>query len=54
MFGDACFVRVCPDCGSFVKADETVKLYEMTPCVRETNATCKKHGRVNMPFEGFI
>jgi hypothetical protein len=54
MYGDACFIRVCPECGTFVKADEEIKIYEMTPCVRHTNATCTKHGRINMPFEGFV
>ena len=54
MYGDACFIRVCPDCGRFVAPDEEIKIYEMAPCVRHTNATCKKHGRVTMPFEGFF
>ena len=42
------FYRVCPKCGRYVKADERSKFGEYlhdTP-----NATCKKCGRVQMPF----
>lgn len=55
VYGGAVFVRVCPKCGRFVSADETVRIYEESPAVREEpNATCGKHGRVQMPFEGFL
>lgn len=39
------FYRICPYCGRFVKADNSSKGPECGP-----NATCKKHGRVEMPF----
>ena len=53
--GHAVFARVCPTCNRFVKADEV-----MTASIRDiqqdkkANATCAKHGRVVMPFEGFF
>lgn len=51
----AVFVRVCPRCNRFVKPDKTItiKAYEIAPEPVEPNATCSKHGRVGMPFEGF-
>ena len=39
------YYRICPYCGRFVKADDSSK---GPGC--GTNATCKKHGRVEMPF----
>ena len=48
------FIRVCEKCGRFVKADETIKMNEITGLSKEPNATCKKCGRVKMVFEGFI
>ena len=40
------FYRVCPVCSAFVKPDNETHLPEnQTP-----NATCKRHGRVTMPF----
>lgn len=55
-YGDegACFVPVCEKCGRFVKADGTVSfngLGELKDC---PNATCKKCGRTQMIFEGYI
>lgn len=49
----AVFIPVCIKCGQFVKADKTIKFGEagLKP---ESNATCKKHGRVEMIFEGFF
>jgi hypothetical protein len=53
--GGATFIPVCPKCGKFVKADDSVKTSEWDGRLsEEPNATCKKCGRVNMPFEGFI
>jgi hypothetical protein len=48
------FVRVCPNCSRFVKADESIKLFTMHPHIREPNASCKRCGRVEMPMEGFF
>ena len=46
------FLRACPECGRFVKADETVLANDDGPS-KKPNATCKVHGRVTMPFEGW-
>lgn len=54
-FGSAQFIPKCPVCGRFVKADKTTPFranyehYEFGP-----NATCTKHGHVEMPFEGWF
>lgn len=55
-FGRATFVPVCPKCGRFVKADEEMTFsYTDHPGINsKPNATCAKHGRVQMPFEGFL
>ena len=56
----ATFVPVCKACGRFVKADETLSLVVDTDFMpwlikpRTPNATCKKCGRTEMLFEGFI
>ena len=50
--GPAIFVRRCPICFRFVKADETVR-YNDFGLADEPNATCSKHGRVKMLFQGF-
>lgn len=42
------YFRVCPNCGRYVKADETCRIPEYQG--KEPNATCKKCGRVQMPF----
>lgn len=52
------FVPVCPHCGRYVKADATLD-YRYNECNGITtfpngNATCKKCGRVEMPFEGYL
>ena len=57
LYGDMMFIRVCPECGRFVKADKILEYrnYEFQDRVEFNvpNATCAKHGRVNMPFEGY-
>lgn len=50
----ALFVPVCPTCGRFVKADDSVRINGLGEVSKEPNATCKKHGRVCMPFEGYL
>lgn len=52
--GDATFVRVCPKCGQFVKADAEVFVNEDTGLRPSPTATCRKDGRVEMPFVGFM
>lgn len=49
------FIPVCEICGRFVKADKSMMLTEEGDFDREaTNATCKRHGRVQMLFLGYI
>lgn len=53
--GGATFVPVCPNCGRFVKADPTVSVSAWDGrLANSANGTCKKCGRVSMPFEGFL
>jgi hypothetical protein len=44
------FIRLCPVCGRFVKADDSINCNIDGVPIDEANATCKKHGRVQMPF----
>jgi hypothetical protein len=55
-YGDegATFVPVCEKCGRFVKADQNVVFTYDGPPLDAPNATCKKCGRVQMLFEGYI
>jgi uncharacterized Zn finger protein len=52
------FLPICPNCGRYVKADEKLEtLYnEWTDesKIESPNATCKKCGRVQMFFEGYL
>ena len=50
----ACFIRVCPKCGRFVKSDESILLNGDGSLPGRPTATCSEHGRVEMPFEGFF
>lgn len=50
----ATFRRVCSICSCFVKADAEVLINEITGLKDQPNATCKKHGRVQMDFIGFF
>ena len=50
----ATYVRRCPICYRFVKADESIRVNGLDEIMDEPNATCKQHGRVKMIFEGFI
>ena len=52
--GGAMFVPVCPNCGRFVKADDSVMVNDWLGLAQQQNATCSKCGRVEMPFEGFF
>ncbi|MBO7070545.1 MAG: hypothetical protein J6W09_04550 [Bacteroidales bacterium] len=42
------YYRVCPKCGRYVKPDDGCRLPEYQR--NDPNATCKKCGRVQMPF----
>lgn len=50
----AVFIPHHEDCGLFVKADPTIAVGDDTGLKDQPNATCKKHGRVEMIFEGFF
>lgn len=52
--GSAVFIPVHEGCGMIVKADDSIFTNEMTGLKRQPNATCKKHGMVEMVFEGFF
>ena len=47
------FIRQCPECALYVRADHSCEVNGFGE-VRdnEPNATCKRHGRVQMPFVG--
>jgi len=49
----AVFVRVCSKCGRFVKSDEVIYIGD-AGLRSGPNATCRKCGRIEMVFEGFI
>lgn len=46
------FRRICPICGRFIIADKVV--HYKNGVEYKSNGTCKKHGRIKMPFEEFI
>jgi len=51
----ATFVRVCPTCGRFVRARRLIRFhFEGPPIDGRWTGTCRKCGRIEMPFEGFI
>ena len=52
--GDPVFVPVCLTCGRFVKADGSIFVNELGRFRDDSNAECKKCGRVSMPFDGFF
>ena len=57
-YGEECatFVPVCPKCGRFVKADESIE-FAKDGSIGDNlpaNATCKRCGRISMPCDGFI
>ena len=52
--GKLVFIPVCPKCGRFVKAHETVTVNGLGEYVSKPNATCARCGQVEMPFEGFF
>lgn len=53
--GHLVFARVCPQCSRFVSPDKgalsVTESFDGIYTFKE-NATCKKHGRVQMPFIG--
>ena len=47
------FIRICPNCGRFVKADDCAMVNGLEEVSKEPNATCSKCGRVTMIFDGW-
>ena len=52
--GEAVFLPKCPVCGRFVTADKTVSANRDGYFDDEINATCRRDGRVAMPFAGWF
>lgn len=52
--GGATFVPVCPSCGRFVRADGAIMVSEGLGLKEQPNGTCRRCGRVEMIFEGFV
>lgn len=52
--GGATFIRRCVKCNLFVKADRRVFVNEETGLKKQPNATCRKCGRTEMLFVGFL
>jgi hypothetical protein len=55
-YGDLLFVRCCPVCHAFVKADAEIAVLRNSDGaarVVKPNAMCHRHGRVIMEFEGY-
>jgi len=50
----AVFVPVREKCGRFVKSDEFLPVHGLHELRDQPNATCSKHGRVKMLFEGWF
>jgi len=51
--GGAMFIPRCPKCGRYVKADESVFVSD-AGLRKAPNGTCKRDGRVEMYFIGFM
>ena len=52
--GGATFIRRCSKCNRFVKADAQIRANEEMGLMPGPNATCRKDGRVEMLFQGFL
>ena len=52
--GTAVFVRVCENCGRFVKANDVIRANDWTGLHPEPNAMCAKCGPTHMLLEGFM
>ena len=54
VYGDgAYFIPICSICGRFVRADKEIFANDFG-LKKQSNATCKKCGRIEMIFEGFF
>lgn len=52
--GEAFFIPKCPECGRYVKCDEYLLINGLGEMSTLPNGTCKKHGRINMLFQGWF
>jgi ribosomal protein S27AE len=52
--GVATFVPVCSKCGRFVAADDAIPVSFDGFVPGRPNATCRRCGRTEMPFEGWL
>mgnify|MGYP001610076632 CR=1 FL=1 len=50
----AMFIPVCPLCRRFVRSDKTITFNGEEGPKKQPNATCRRCGRVEMPFEGYV
>ena len=50
-YGNYAFRAICPICGEPVQCDESID-FDDKGYIKQPNATCLKHGRVEMPFAG--
>ncbi len=48
------FVRQCPRCARYVVADKSIQENPHFGPKNQPNATCSVHGRVKMPFIGYV
>lgn len=54
VYGDAIYAARCPRCARFVQTDDTARRHEDSAELTHPNATCRKHGRVETPFLGWV
>lgn len=52
--GELWFLPICKECSRFVKADTSVYVNGFGQLKDQPNATCSKHGRIKMIFEGYM
>jgi len=50
----AMFIRQCPRCARYVAADKRILENPDIGPKNQPNATCSVHGRVKMPFIGYV
>ena len=51
-YGGLSFHVVCPTCGEPVEPDKSIGVDDNGDYIKENNATCARHGRVQMPYDG--
>ena len=51
---NAHFLPICPICKKFVKVDDEIFFDCFYQPIEQPNATCKKHGRIQIDFLGYF